>query len=70
MPKPHVTSDEIRSLRETLGESQQQFAARLGCSTRTVSNWENGHPPTGAVALLLIKLREEQRQKGNATADD
>ena len=32
----------LKTLRELLGMSQEQFAALIGVSTRTVSRWETG----------------------------
>ncbi len=37
-----MTGDEIRAARERAGLTQQQLAATLGVSTRTVGNWERG----------------------------
>lgn len=37
-----MTSEDIKKLRETLGLSQQQFAALVGSSIKTISNWETG----------------------------
>jgi DNA-binding XRE family transcriptional regulator len=43
-------------VREKLGLSQQEFAAMLGISRRTLENWEQGHrEPTGP-ALVLLKI--------------
>lgn len=33
----------LKVIRETLGLSQFEFAAKLGVSLTTVSRWENGH---------------------------
>lgn len=37
-----MTSEDIKKLRESLGLSQQQFAALVGSSIKTISNWETG----------------------------
>lgn len=37
-----MTSEDIKKLREILGLSQQQFAALVGSSIKTISNWETG----------------------------
>ena len=39
-----MTPGNIRKLRKALGETQPEFAARLGLgSLSAVSRWENGH---------------------------
>lgn len=50
----------IKVLRETLGLSQNEFAAKYGFSTRTLQEWEQGRaePDTGVLAYLnLIQKR-------------
>lgn len=37
-----MTSEDIKKLRESLDLSQQQFAALVGSSIKTISNWETG----------------------------
>ena len=38
-----MEGDEIRTLREELGVSQQELARRLQVAHSTVNRWENGH---------------------------
>jgi DNA-binding transcriptional regulator YiaG len=50
----------VRALREQLGDSQQQFAERLGTRQQTVSEWERGASrPRRMAQRLLTMLAEE-----------
>ena len=61
-----TTSDEwdarqVRALREFLGLTQGDFAAKLGIRQQRVSEWEVGkHQPRGASRLLLSALARER----------
>lgn len=55
-----MTPEEIRELRQRYGESQQDFAARLGVSLRTVAGWEAG--TTKPSPLALRALAEAKRK--------
>lgn len=48
-------SHRIRSLRETLGLTQEEFARELGVSFTTVSRWENGHGKPSRLAQRQIQ---------------
>jgi len=53
---------EVAALRAKLGLTQEQFAATLGCTSRSVRGWERGeHRPRG---LALAALREMERAAG------
>jgi DNA-binding XRE family transcriptional regulator len=52
----------VRDLRIALGETQEQFAARLGLTTRTVARWEATRPPTGSYLTLLARTAWEAKQ--------
>jgi DNA-binding transcriptional regulator YiaG len=54
------SSERVRALRERLGDSQQQFAERLGTRQQTVSEWERGasHPRRMAQRLLTMLAEE------------
>ena len=57
---PELTPDTVRALRQRLGVTQDQLAARLGCSTQAVSFWERGtRTPTGLYAAALRRLMAE-----------
>lgn len=59
------TAEKIKELRNSLGETQSEFAERLGVTIWTVRSWEQGkNPPSGAVAVLLdmVHKRHEPQQ--------
>lgn len=47
---------EIRFLRKHIGLSAVEFAQRMGVTRETVSRWETGAQPMGAVADRLLRL--------------
>jgi putative zinc finger/helix-turn-helix YgiT family protein len=47
---------EIRFLRKHIGLSGADFAQRMGVARETVSRWEKGATPMGAVADRLLRL--------------
>lgn len=47
---------EIRFLRKHVGMSSADFAQRMGVTRETVSRWETGAGPMGAVADRLLRL--------------
>ena len=51
-----LASVEIRFLRKYIGLSAEDFAQRMGVARETVSRWENGAKPMGAVADRLLRL--------------
>ncbi len=57
----------VKAVRESLGLTQAEFAARLGVSTRAVSNWEQGLDTPRAdrlnamAALLAPKRRKASK---------
>jgi len=57
----NTTNSIVKSLREALGESRPQFAARLGYSIRALKDWEQGNrSPSTAVLPKLIALAEQE----------
>ena len=54
-----IRPPEIRTVRERLDVSQDEFAIMIGVSTRTLQNWEQGRrqPEGPAKALLTIAAR-------------
>ena len=63
---PLQLAEALRKVREKLGLSQEQWAARLGVSVRTVSRWEIGtSDPRGALqkATIAMAAPEEERSK-------
>ncbi len=53
---------DVKAIRETLKLTQQQFAALMGISTRTLQNWEQGRraPEGPARVLLMVAARNPQ----------
>ena len=51
---------DVKAIRETLGLSQSEFAARFGLRAKTVQNWEQGRsrPDESARVLLRVIQRE------------
>lgn len=60
--RPHQTDNAnhpIAALRISLGMTQPQFAAALGCTRDGIAKWETGiNTPSGPVLLLLGILRD------------
>lgn len=51
----------IRSLRQHIGMTQQQFADELGVRQKTVSEWETGvYQPTRASSKHLMRVAQDQ----------
>ncbi|MBI4582211.1 MAG: helix-turn-helix domain-containing protein [Planctomycetes bacterium] len=66
---PTTTPGHIRALRDALGLSQQQFAARLRVSSQTVSRWERGEAcPHSRAVTALRRLQAAAKRKGIATS--
>ena len=61
-----MTSDQIKSFRETRGWSQQDLATELGIDQATVSRIERGTEPSKPVKLLLERLMTEAEQPERA----
>jgi DNA-binding transcriptional regulator YiaG len=55
IPKHQVTAIAIRRARDALGETQGEFAARIGINQATVSRWETGRLPKKGVAQALLR---------------
>lgn len=56
-----MTPSAVLAARQSLGMTQERFAAVLGVIPRTVRNWEKGVHPVGPMAVRLIAamLREK-----------
>ncbi len=55
-----MTPRQIKTLRARLGETQPQFAQRLGVSLQTVKSWEGGQRnPSGMARKLLAMVKRE-----------
>jgi putative transcriptional regulator len=47
-----------KAVREKLGLSQNEFAALIGISPRTLQNWEQGHRRPEGTARALLRVAE------------
>ena len=55
-----VTGDNIKTARERLGESQDEFARRFGVDQSVISRWETyGLPKKGAAQALAERVLAE-----------
>lgn len=50
-----ITGQTIKELRDRLGLTQEQFAARIGVTFSTVNRWENGHAKPSKLAELALR---------------
>ncbi len=56
-------SEMIRELRGALGQTQEQFAAKLGVTFTTVNRWENNKGKPSPLAMLRIEeVQKELKQ--------
>ena len=53
-------ADDVRALRRHLGETQRQFADRIGTNQQTVSEWERRARRPRRMARRLLQLVAEQ----------
>lgn len=64
MEKPTMTAVEIKTIRERMRMTQQEFADHLGTTQTCVSYWESGRRiPRGPAVLMLRKMRDLTREK-------
>ena len=61
---------DVKSVRDSLGASQSEFALMIGVSVSTLQNWEQGrrHPEGPARALLKVAAKNP-RAVAEALAD-
>ncbi len=60
--RPRPETPDAKSVREKLGLSQNQFAALMGISPRTLQNWEQGHRRPEGSARALLRVAESHPQ--------
>ena len=72
--QPNPVSDAVRKLRESLNQTQQEFAQRLGTAITTIARWETTRPPKGkalsdlsALAHDSAALNSDSKQGDSAT---
>jgi putative transcriptional regulator len=62
---------DVRAIRERLGMSQPEFAARFGISVKTLRNWEQGHrQPEGPARAYLTVIKNDPDAVMNALDKD
>jgi putative transcriptional regulator len=54
-----VREPDVAAVREGYGLSQQEFAAMMGISTRTLQNWEQGRRKPHGAARVLLRVAAE-----------
>ncbi len=52
--RPHAV--DVRELRQRVGMTQEQFAARFGFSVATLRHWERGDRAPAGPALVLLNV--------------
>ena len=54
-----LDSLDIKNIREKYNLTQQQFAAMLGISVRTLRNWEQGRRVPEGPAMVLLRVADK-----------
>lgn len=54
MYRPHTV--DVQALRQRVGMTQEQFAARFGFSVATLRHWERGDRAPAGPALVLLNV--------------
>jgi transcriptional regulator with XRE-family HTH domain len=67
-PRRSVVSQALIELRKLLGETQQQFANRLGTAITTIARYETTRPPRGRVLVRLEQIARSEGHKNCARA--
>lgn len=68
MSEPRITADTVRLVREFVGVSQEEFAARVGVNRVTVARWETGERfPSD---MHRFRIREIAMTMGFLATDD
>lgn len=57
-----MTSDQLKTLRRTLGLSQQALAKHLGVTVSTVAKWEQAVHPIPPLASTLLRTLKPPRR--------
>lgn len=67
-----MTSNRVMEIRQSLGETQQEFAGRLGVCIASISKWERGivAPSRMAVEKLLIAEKRSKLMSATQGVDD
>lgn len=57
-----LDAPDIKAIRENMSLTQQQFAALLGISLRTLQNWEQGRRSPEGPARVLLQVAAKHPQ--------
>lgn len=57
--KQTITPDEIKALRKRAGLTQEEFAAEIGTTARTIHRWETGQTPGRLATRALLQFQAE-----------
>lgn len=60
-PIPIATSEEVRSLRQMMGITQEELAKEMGVTEFSVWRWENGKRPITEAHTKLLRLIADER---------
>lgn len=55
-------SPDVKAIRKQLELTQEEFAAMIGVSVRTIQNWEQGHREPEGPAKALLRVVEMRPQ--------
>lgn len=58
----HLDAPDIKAIRDNMNLTQQQFAALLGISLRTLQNWEQGRRSPEGPARILLQVAAKNPQ--------
>lgn len=65
---PDLFPSEVRFLRKLIGDTQEEFARRLGVARATVNRWEKGEEPSRGPDAYAIRSHAFFRLRGASTA--
>ena len=57
----HISGQNVKELRKSLGMTQKEFAAFVRVSLRTVENWERNDEITGPIVTLAEILKRQPK---------
>jgi len=63
MKRKIYTPDEIKFIREACGDTQEEFASRIGVSFTQVNRWENDKAKPNNLSTKAIQRIERQTKR-------
>ncbi len=70
MMTDELSGNEIKSLRKSLGLTQEEFAHAVAVTFSTVNRWENGHAKPSKLARRAIESVSARRTVSRSAAAD